>query len=54
MEFLKYSPTYEQNRDEVEENLDKCFEYMKTVYGNNEITPREFFDIMKYSSSSNR
>jgi len=50
-QYLKFSPTYMNNPQETEENLEKCFKYMKSIYGNNEITPREFYDIMKHNAN---
>ena len=46
MEFFRYSPIYQANPELVEDNLTRCFENLSKLYGNKEITPIEFFQIM--------
>jgi len=48
-EFLaifKHSPMYLKDPKAAQALVDKCFSYLKELYGNSEITPREFYDLV--------
>lgn len=53
-DFLKifsHSQLIEQDKSgTVRKNLDQCFQYLQQVYGNTEITPKEFADIINHGT----
>ena len=50
LKIFRHSPMYERNPSQASQNLDKCFNYLKEVYGNTEITPKEFADIINHAT----
>lgn len=53
IEFFKFSPIYQSNPELVEDNLEKCFMNIQKIFGNREITPVEFFQIINQNKSGN-
>lgn len=49
MAIFKNSPMFQRDPKTAQANLDKCFAYLKDLYGNTEITPREFYDLVNNS-----
>ena len=49
LEFFKFSPIYQADPQLVESNLEKSFYHIQKLYGNKEITPIEFFQIMNHT-----
>lgn len=52
MQIFRHSPMYLKDPNQAQENINKCFAYIKEIYGNTEITPREFYDLVNYTSST--
>ena len=50
MQIFKHSPMYLKDPKTAQNNVDKCFQYLKEVYGNTEITPREFYDLINHTT----
>lgn len=53
IEFFKFSPIYQSNPELVEDNLEKCFVNIQKIFGNREITPVEFFQIINQNKTQN-
>ncbi len=47
-EFFKFSPIYQADPQLVEGNLDKCFKNLEKIFGNKEVTPVEFYQILHH------
>lgn len=50
LDLMKYSPLYTKNPAEFKNNLDMCFEYLENLYGEKDITPTEFFQVLNQTS----
>ena len=48
IEFFKFSPIYQSDPELVESNLERCFKNLEKVFGNKEISPVEFYQIMHH------
>lgn len=48
VEFFKFSPIYQSDPELVESNLERCFKNLEKVFGNKEISPVEFYQIMHH------
>ena len=52
IEFFKFSPIYQSNPELVEDNLEKCFDNIQKIFGNREITPVEFYQIINQNKTN--
>jgi len=51
--IFQFSPIMENDRQgAVRKNLDKCFEYLRDVYGESVITPKTFAEIINHGNKS--